>query len=107
MPKAGIDDCVAYQRDVITAGDTRRVSKPNKWNEFSDFRKIHRTCSGWANLCRASSTGLQTRDLPDEILLFSREAQQSQMTSRIILETAIARLSLQRFVSLCPSRPPD
>ena len=32
-------------RDMwLTAGETRGVSKPNKWNEFSDIRKIHRTC---------------------------------------------------------------
>jgi hypothetical protein len=28
----------------LTAGETRGVSNPNKWNEFSDIRKIHRTC---------------------------------------------------------------
>jgi sortase (surface protein transpeptidase) len=41
---AGIGEFVAYQRDVITIGETSRVSKPNKRKGVSDIRKILMTC---------------------------------------------------------------
>jgi len=44
MPKAAIGKFVAYKEMSIRIGETRGVSKPNKWNEFSGIRKILMTC---------------------------------------------------------------